>query len=160
VNIQTRLLLSLVLLLLLAIQFSAFARIGETEEQIEARYGKPIADVSRPEIGKAKAYVFSGFEIAVIFANSTSQAELMGKRDHTPIDANEIQLLLKANGNGHSWKSVESPKPFQQKWRRDDDALVAIYFEDSKSLHVTSDNFVSSAAAKMRHDDEHKLKDF
>jgi hypothetical protein len=77
---------------------SAFARIGETERQIEARYGKPTQTFRA-----TKAYFYKDFFIVVAFDNGKSGIEVYQKRNASPMTAVEIGTLLDTNGGGTKW---------------------------------------------------------
>jgi hypothetical protein len=78
---------------------SAFGRIGETEAQIEKRYGKPT-----PSSSSTKAYFHRDLLIIVAFDNGVSGIETYEKRDGTSMSAAEIRQLLDANGDGTKWQ--------------------------------------------------------
>jgi hypothetical protein len=77
---------------------TAFGRIGETEAQIEKRYGKPT-----PSSGATKTYSYKDFFIIVTFDNGVSAIETFQKRGSSPMPVKEIAAVLKANGRGESW---------------------------------------------------------
>jgi hypothetical protein len=89
---------------LLIYSATASARIGETEAQIEARYGRPTGSYRT-----VKSYSYNGFEIFVAFSNGKSGVETFQKRNHLPMSAVEIGTLLDANGGGTKWH-----QPIQQ----------------------------------------------
>ena len=78
---------------------SAFARIGETEAQIEKRYGKPT-----PSSSPTKGYFYRDLFIIVTFDNGVSGIETYKKHDGTSMSAGEIKQLLEANGDGTKWQ--------------------------------------------------------
>jgi hypothetical protein len=78
---------------------SAFARIGETEAQIEKRYGKPT-----PSSSPTKGYFYRDLFIIVTFDNGVSGIETYEKHDGTSMSAGEIKQLLEANGDGTKWQ--------------------------------------------------------
>jgi hypothetical protein len=82
---------------------SAFARIGETEAQIEKRYGK-----STSGSGPTKGYFYKGFFIIVTFDNGVSGIETYEKRSGAQMTAAEIRQLLRANG-----AATKSHEPIQ-----------------------------------------------
>jgi hypothetical protein len=83
---------------LLLVGATAFARIGETEAQIEKRYGRPTS--SSPW---TKGYFHNGLFIIVTFDNGVSGIETYEKRNAAPMNAGEIRRLLEANGGGTKW---------------------------------------------------------
>jgi hypothetical protein len=77
---------------------TAFARIGETEAQIEKRYGQPTSSFR-----STKGYFYKDFFIIVTFDNGVSGIETYQRRNATPMTAEEIRRLLEANGGGTKW---------------------------------------------------------
>jgi hypothetical protein len=61
---------------LLILVSHAFARIGETEQQIEARYGKSIRTLESGNQPLTKAYRSSDLSIAVTYIDGVSQSEM------------------------------------------------------------------------------------
>jgi hypothetical protein len=82
----------------LCIAATAFGRIGETEAQISARYGKPTQSLH-----SMKAYFYKDFFIIVAFDHSRSGVEIYQKRNSSPMTAVEIGTLLETNGGGTKW---------------------------------------------------------
>lgn len=86
---------------------NVFARIGETEEQIEKRYGKPVRTLSQPNEPLERLYVFAGMNVIVTFINNVSQREFYSKKDKSTLSDTEIEVLLAANSAGSEW--IEDP---------------------------------------------------
>src|ERR1017187_9069927 len=92
------------LLCFLLLAVPAHARLGETTEQIEARYGKPIK-ATKPESPATDAEVYekNGFQITVGFYEGKSYYEQFRKIDpqkpnsFLEITETERNRLLKAN---------------------------------------------------------------
>ena len=78
---------------------TAFARIGETETQIEKRYGK-----STPSSSSTKGYFYKNLFIIVTFDKGLSGVETYEKRDAASMSTEEISQLLDANGDGTKWQ--------------------------------------------------------
>ena len=53
----------------------AQARIGETEDQVKARYGEAIRGPSQPGIGVTKFYSSNSFLVSVTFLNGRAPAK-------------------------------------------------------------------------------------
>jgi len=93
-----------ILLCLLLLAVPAYARLGETSEQIEARYGKPIK-ATKPEgpATDAEVYEKNGFQITVGYHEGKSYYEEFRKPDpQKPNDLLELteterDLLAKVN---------------------------------------------------------------
>ena len=95
------------LLLLLVIEYSASARLGETETQIEARYGKPteILTPLKDNLPR-KVYEKNGMEIIVSYINGKSCSEdysHQGGDNAPPITSDEVAELLNKNSLDSDW---------------------------------------------------------
>jgi len=90
---------------------TAFARIGETEAQIENRYGR-----STSSFRSTRGYFYKDFFVIVTFDNAVSGIETYEKRNGTPISAMEIKRLLEANSGGTKWhEPIRNGFDFQYK---------------------------------------------
>ena len=90
---------------------TAFARIGETEAQIENRYGR-----SASSFRSTKQYFYRDFFIIITFDNGVSGIETYEKRNGAPMSAVEIRRLLEANGGGTKWhEPIRNGIEFQYK---------------------------------------------
>jgi hypothetical protein len=85
---------------------SAFARIGETREQIDKRYGAGThSDYQRLDGAETIKYHFNNFQVEVVFDGGKSIWEIFHRLDRG-MDAGDIKMVLKANaGEGHAWHS-------------------------------------------------------
>jgi len=83
---------------------SAFARIGETREQIDKRYGQGnLSDYQRLDGAVTIKYHFKDFQVEVVFHDDKSIWEIF-QRQGRLIDTRDIKMLMKANaGEGHTW---------------------------------------------------------
>jgi len=83
---------------------SAFARIGETREQIDKRYGQGNpSDYQRLNGAETIKYHFNNFQVEVVFHEGKSIWEIY-QRQGRLIDARDIRMLMKANAtDGHTW---------------------------------------------------------
>ena len=123
----------LYLALLLAIFSSGtlWARLGETEDQLIQRYGKPIADNQLPawaSKGVALHYMEFIKNNVTIFAyllNGVSVIEEIGKGQY-PMSDQDKQILLSDNAGGHVWKELlpSDGVSSEKRWLRDDGALA------------------------------------
>jgi hypothetical protein len=91
----------LILVLLAVTATSAFARIGETRQEIDKRYGGgQRSDIQRLEGAETIKYHFNNLEIEVVFHNNESIWEIF----HQSPNSAYIKILLKANaGDGQTW---------------------------------------------------------
>jgi hypothetical protein len=131
---------------------SAFACIGETEAQIEKRYGKPGEVDTKTPVGKVVTYQSNGCSINVVFVDGISQAENIRKDKGAPFSADEIKILLENNGAGRQWDQVREEDQSKQEWWRSDEEVHANYFRVDNRFFITSKKYETdlTEAAKRR----------
>jgi hypothetical protein len=152
----------LTLFLIICLTGPAWARLGETEEQLIARYGQETGKESGSIWNKAVPdciqFQKSGFFIVVWLLNGISSEEYIAKNDyiregkHDPLTPDETKTLIDANAQGHVWHKVKSGT----KWLRDDGA-IAVGSEtgfDVKSKELMDANTAASKPVPS------SLKDF
>ena len=147
------------LLFLLFLTVPAYARLDETTEQIEARYGKPLSDI-KPENPATAANVYekNGFHITVGFYEGKSYYEQFRKIDpqkpnsFLEITETERNRLAKAN-------DVVAYHPLQYVNRSDPHGRSeAIY--DSQVFTIRSLRVEKQKEADEKKRLEENLKDF
>jgi hypothetical protein len=151
------------------------ARIGETEVECEARYGKsrefPVETGGglTPEATEswvAKVYTTHGLRIEVVFDDSiavfirySNQAVLQIAQTTPPavgLTASEISHLRNVNlKDGSSWQSyrdatLNSIAPSVTLWKSSDKLLRAGYDRDQKKLFVCSTEFWNIVAGAIK----------
>ena len=102
-SIQSGSVKAFLLAILLSFVHSAFAVIGETEAEMEKRYGAPLLP---PEfLGPIKTLVYQDGPIVVVakFEKGICSAAGFSRLDRAPLSAEEIFNLLKANNGGQPW---------------------------------------------------------
>ncbi len=140
---------------------SSFARIGENEAQIEARYGKALKDLEADIPGTARRmYAFKDYTICVTFIDGASEMELIGKKDeHTKLDPREIEAILALNAEpGQTWRSAGDF------WIRADRKLTASFWfgtleiktERAKRLSIAA---VQTKAAERKAEEEKRARE-
>lgn len=148
-------------LFLIALMFStsAFARIGETTEQLDKRYGKPL-ETTRDNV-EIRRYLFRGFIILVGLENGISQGEVYRKENDSRMTEAEIQGLLQVNAGKSEWRREpdENVDNFVY-WSRDKKTRVAIYTLATHGLMVTSKAFLSRFAHLGISSDRKKMEGF
>ncbi len=91
-------LFAIVMFALLLCASSTRARIGETESQIDHRYGKPAGRWD-DYLGYKKLYHWHGFDVMVTFTDGVSRREMFVKTTG-PLDAHVQKHLAKISGAG------------------------------------------------------------
>ncbi|HLW34922.1 MAG TPA: hypothetical protein VKS98_04615 [Chthoniobacterales bacterium] len=71
-------------------------RVGETEAQVDHRFGKPVGKWD-DYIGYRKLYHWHGFDVMVTFVDGVSQREMFNKSQGY-VDAHDYKVLKKVGG--------------------------------------------------------------
>jgi hypothetical protein len=137
---------------------SADARLGETEAQIQAHYGSPLAllPTRAGEPGVSKCYSAEGFIVSVTYINGNSVREIFAKPDSSKISEGEIHAALKTNARDSAWKPEELVSSNAaivgvQKWRTNDQSTrVAFYDSQTRALFITTQRFIDLSNASKR----------
>ena len=116
--------LDFALVLSLVVATPAWARLGESEADVIARYGKCLYKMHRPW-GDVEGYSMNSFTITVTLIQGVSRGELFViTPGQTITDEQEVDLLG-ANSEGYSWSDAppeDIPKhaypPVKQMWVR------------------------------------------
>lgn len=137
----------------------AFARIGETPEECEKRYGKHIVETSEGKGEFLRHYEKSGYMINVWFLQSgdTWKVEHISyyRKDENRFAKEEIRDLLQLNSK-KGWKYIDawsiyySSKPESRRatldhaihyetWQSEDKTLWATYTKEAKSLSIRTE---------------------
>ncbi len=124
---------------------SAFARIGETREQIDKRYGTGThSDYQRLDGTETIKYHFNNYQVEVVFNDNKSIWEIY-QRQGRLIDATDLRMLMKANADGktwhsdrlnHRWNRTGSPQLIGYLWPGHEDYFC---IEDVKACDAVQD---------------------
>ena len=132
--------ISRAILALLFLAFSAssgLARIGETEKQCAARYGKPVKFLE-----KGTLFIKGQMKIFVTFSGGKAESIWLQKTDPErptlalPISKAEIDTFLIANSQGHQWHYSSSLPDGDEVWITKNSELGALYSQSTLSLQV------------------------
>jgi hypothetical protein len=127
----------------------AWARIGETEAQITARYGQSIGDIPTESFGPTRGFALAGFVVGVKLVDGKSAMEMISKNDQSTMTDQEIQGLLKKHGAEMQWNVDRFDKPNWKRWRSQDDSLIAVYDTKRHFLYVNSKQFYDQQGKTM-----------
>lgn len=145
----------LTLVFTLSITAPAFARLGETGDQIVARYGQPLSEIDQKAEGAKLALVFltfqkNGFEVDVTLSDGASVAESFRKLNGEALTVGEVRTLLTNNGQGYGWEAPIGAED-QKKWTRDDGAVATL--TGGRILNIASKQLLveKAVAKKLEH---------
>src|SRR5215469_6342967 len=139
----------LILAALFVFTTTTFARLGETREQIDNRYGQGTrSDIQRLEGAETIKYFFNNFQIEVVFHDNKSIWEIFHQGNR--ISTRDIKMLLRANagdrlawqyeGMSHGWERSGNPKYIGYLWPGHEDFFC---IEDVKAVEAIQNSDVS-----------------
>jgi hypothetical protein len=104
----------------------ALARIGQTEEQVSALFGKPI-DAGKPDKDGVTTNMYKNpsgeYHALVQFLKGHSIAEAYSRVDSGKLSEKEMSVFLQGNSGGKEWKK----DPSKLAWERSDHHAKAWY---------------------------------
>ena len=102
----------------------AMARIGQTEDEVNALFGKPI-DPGKPDADGVTTNMYknpTGQYLALVqFAHGHSVAESYARVDNQPLSEKELSAFLQGNSGGKEW----TKDPTKLAWERSDHRVKA-----------------------------------
>jgi hypothetical protein len=105
--------------LVIALSDQAFARLGNTEDQVSALFEKPV-DPGKPDSDGVTTNTYknpTGDYIAVVqFLKGHSIAEAYSRVDRRKLSEKELSIFLQGNSAGKEWKK----DPRKLAWERSD----------------------------------------
>lgn len=153
----------LTIVFILGVTATAQARLGETADQLVARYGQPLKETDQKSEGIKVAsadvnFQKGGFQVSVTLVDGVSAAESFKKISGAALSIGEVQTLLNANAGGHGW---EAPRLVQGEkiWLRDDSATARLS-QDGVSLLIKSKDLISAQAAAKKAESAPTLEGF
>lgn len=162
----------LAIVLVAVLSSTGWARLGETPEQCEERYGPALLtkDVPKGDVpgavyshyNKAGLNIFATFyegRVGEIFFEK-EETNALGKAQK--LSQAEIEALLAANGGGKEWKKVS---PLQsgfgnQGWLLDDKSALAIYMSLENRLIFTDMGFSTIRTKNIEAREQQNLDGF
>ena len=119
---------------------SAHGRVGETVEQVEARYGKPQRVLHERGSFRELGYGYRGFMVGVSYVGGISKSEGFARPDTPQLSESDVQQLLALSlAPGTSWKLASDEKG-DRLWVRSDGKVMAL-LNAKKFLQVQEKGF-------------------
>jgi hypothetical protein len=134
---------------------TAWARLGETADQLVVRYGQPLSEADQKGEGDKiplAEVVFQkgGFRIKVTLTNGISVAESLQKINGQPLTPTEIGTLLTINSQGHGWEAPQMVDT-DKLWTRDDSATARLAQDGSLTIKSPELLSAQAMAKKLEH---------
>ena len=147
--------------MVLSLAEAGFARLGETEAELEARYGKPVRTEPKPlDVAPAEKRVWfekNGILVGAIIYRGRCVGEgygFIGSGGEKVAVADEMpkaKALLQANAQGEVWNEHLFPERVNPNmeclWQRSDGkAFAVVWKRSSDTLQVMDAAFVNESA--------------
>ena len=128
----------LALVLVVTVSTTAQARLGETPDQLVARYGTPLSEKDQKAEGDKISladviFQKGGFQIEVTVTDGISVCETFKKLNGEPVTLAEVRILLTANGQGFEWDEPHG-NGVARAWTRDDGASATLGQDGSVTI--------------------------
>ena len=121
----------------IALGGEAFARLGQTEDQVNALFGKPI-DPGKPDRDGITTNMYknpTGEYLALVqFLNGHSVTEAYSRIDKHKLSEKELSIFLEGNSGGKEWKK-KSAQARMGKKRPSRDGMVRNTFGTTDPAH-------------------------
>ena len=112
--------------LVIALSSQAFARLGQTEDQVNALFGKPV-DPGKPDSDGLTTNMYKNptaeYLAVVQFLKGHSVAEAYSRVDRRKLSKRELSIFLEGNSAGKEWQK----DPRKLAWQRSDHRATAWY---------------------------------
>src|SRR6266550_9454200 len=99
--------------LVIALSDQAFARLGQTEDQVSALFGKPT-DPGKPDSDGITTNMYknpTGEYLAVVqFLKGRSVAEAYSRVDRHKLSEKELSILIEGKADGNKWEKKPGKK--------------------------------------------------
>jgi hypothetical protein len=161
--------------LAVALSSTGWARLGETLEQCEARYGPAsrtvdaLASFNTPGT-IACTFSKAGYKIVVALHDGKAGVIFYEKEEQgtlgKPVDISqtEVESLLESNGWGKSWQTVpahEAGWNFADKaWLLEDKSVLAVHDKSNHRLIFTSSEFIEVQSKNRAAKEQKNLEGF
>lgn len=109
----------------------ASANLGQTPQQVEARYGPGKEVLAESPAETAKAYSFHRMAVLVEYWKGTSCSEQYQKVDKSTITGAEASAILATSAGAATWRQTP-----EDTWVRTDKAAIAYMADERKVLVV------------------------
>jgi hypothetical protein len=123
----------------------ARANLGDSVEQIVARYGKPTGYAEANSKTPFGSLLFQAgeYELILFILQNKEVGARVSKLDKSAFTETEMQTIMSTDSAGSKWTSIRSSDPSCLEWSRADKATV-LYDIDKHMLIFTSDEMAQA----------------
>lgn len=139
----------------------AEARLGETKEQTEKRYGWSMQELESPAKNlQVHCFEKLGYKIIVTFMDGISANETFTKVGDGSFSDAELEKLLESNTGDSTWEKVDQTKVIGKVWKRKDGKAWAVYQSIKTLFSVRTNEFDEYQTKLIKEEQMRKMKDF
>lgn len=136
----------------------ANARLGETMEQCEKRYGE-YYDFTTDQKLNGYFYMKNDYKVVAYFIEGVCQRIDYGKENSSggkePLGKKEIEVFLSSNAQNSEWVVISDSN-----WARKDEKAVALYYESEYYFVITTTTWIKDQEQGENTEVEKQLKGF
>jgi hypothetical protein len=137
----------------------AFARVGESQQKIEARYGKPVQCNKDKTGADLCVYKTTDFIVAVCLLKRISVSESYSTKAGGDLTAAQIEYLLGVNSS-KKWHHARTLADGTETWVVKDLSIAAQYLQPKHVLSISTKRFLDLSTVAQTYEEIEKLKDF
>lgn len=142
----------------LAFASQADARLGETKEQCERRYGE-VSDITANPKLNGYFYIKNNYTIVAYFIEGVCQRIDYTKEDYSgrkvPLSEKEIEVFLSSNAQNSKWIAIDD-----NQWARKDEKAIAIYYKRDYYLSIPTSKWINTLTESEEAEIKEQLKGF
>lgn len=139
------------------------ARIGETPEEAEKRYGAPV---KKETLRGLPCYLYqkSGFTLGFVFYNGKAAQMYVRKSEKDQLDRPleisdlELNLILKTNSGGKEWEKFPAVGDNEKNWMFEE--KQAKYYTVKRELVIMTEDYIQFVKKKTEEKEKENLEGF
>lgn len=132
-------------LLICFLSITGWARLGETGQQMTARYGRPVEFAKAPQGRNIVEYPSGDYRIVATYVKGYVHSLTYYKviPSNTPFTDREISILLGLDESDSTWKRIPSTDFNVMEWTRSDGMARATYLPNDVPPSLTINSTVA-----------------
>ncbi len=146
------------IIVLLAFASRTDARLGETKEQCEKRYGEHYDFTLYPKLN-VSFYMKNDYKVVAYFLDGVCQRIDYKNEGYDgsiqPLSKKEIEVFLSSNAQNSKWIEVDD-----HQWGRKDNSAIATYYKSQYCLVITTEKWINAQKEDEEAETEEELYGF